>query len=505
MTPRIVRVDNRVRVQVTGPSDPLAVKLRERFTHVNPSYKRWKTLHIGPKPERELCTWTTEGRGRWLTVPRGGFEVVLDELTAHELPYAVDDQTVFPVAPVLDLPRPLWEHQKPLVGTFLGDRHSLFAEHYSCLWRSPQGSGKTQSILALAAGLGTNTLVIVPTSNLLEQWCVRVERELGIKPGVIQGQRRDIRQITIGMQQTLAKCASEYADQFGLVAIDEVQLAAAPTVQFTVDVFRSRYRLGVSGDERRSDGKECLTYDMFGQVAHEVKRADIEATGEIVDVEVLIVPTDFRAPWWNELGAEDPSNERQRVRAAQMKIEERTRLIEEITTNEERNKLAVWCAQLALEDGEQVVLLTDRREHCHTLDGMFARHGVRSGLFIGGADYKNQFAITLADLNAGRIRAAVGTYQAVGVGFEAHRRLAVGVLASPCVSNDKSKLQFNQYRGRFARSAPGKTSGVLYYLWDRHVFGWNPVRLLTRWNKSVKLLEGDGSWIDARHYLRNHA
>ena len=48
-------------------------------------------------------------------------------------------------------------------------------------------------------------------------------------------------------------------------------------VSGTIDRFTARYRVGVSADERRKDGKEFLIRDLFGGVAVEVPK------GEMVD------------------------------------------------------------------------------------------------------------------------------------------------------------------------------------------------------------------------------
>lgn len=511
-----VEVDNRVRVHC-GYSTPLAEALKDRFTHDNPDYATWKTFRRGGPPPKKIGTWKTEGRGKILTAPRGGFDDAMQLVSTHGFTPEVEDFTFDCLEPSLlvELCDPLWAHQGRLVDSFYEPRFQNGPFFRNGLWRAPQGGGKTQAVLALATRLQSKTLIVVSTGSLFEQWAIRVKRELGFEPGRIRAQQRDVKPaIVIGMAQTLAKCAHEYADTFGFVCLDESQIAGAQMIQEVMDVFTARYRLGVSGDERRADKKEFLTYDIFGPVTCEVKRDAIEATGEVVDVEIRIVPTDFRADWYVALGADDPTDERQRVKAARAKVEHRARLLEELTNDDERNLLAVNTALDASVSGSrsptrsssqpcaQFVVLTDRREQCHRLQALLAARSVRSGLFIGGADYAQQFQLTLAGMKNGSLTAGVGTYQAIGVGFEAHREFAIGVAASPCVFNDKSRMQFNQYRGRFARSAPGKERGVFYYLWDRHVYGINPVRLLCRWNKTVKVQTPDG-WVEGKRFLKD--
>ncbi len=505
-----VVVDNRVRVAVSGPKDPIAIALKERFTYPNPSYKTWKTFRMGAPPPKTIETWSTEERGRVVTVPRGAYSSVVEVVNSNDSTIS----TLFATADVdyriPPLKQDLWPHQVRLIESFADDVMDP-NPMVNGLWRAPQGSGKTQAVLALATWLQQRTLIIVSTSSLFQQWQQRVRRELGIEPGTIQGAKRDVRAITIGMAQTLAKCAADFADTFGLVCLDEAQLAAATTFQDTIDVFRARYRLGVTGDERRADSKEFLTYDMFGPVSCEIDRQSIVRSGEIVDVEVRIVPTDFRADWYVRLGADDSSDERQRVRAARDKVHHRQQLLAELTKDEDRNQLVVNTAldatvrpltDLPIVQRRQFIVLSDRVEQCRVLELMLTARRIPAGLFIGGADYKQTFELTLAGMRDGSVTAGVGTYQAIGVGFEANRELGIGICASPCVFNPKSRMQFMQYRNRLARSAPGKTGGVMYYLWDRHVYGMNPVRLLCKWNTSVKVQTPDG-WVEGKRFLKD--
>lgn len=508
--PKII-VDNRVWVRVTGPGDPISVAIKEQFTYPNPAYKTWKTFKRGAPPDKFVKSWETASRGRLISVPRGAFRKVLTILgVAHR---AIDTDGTFdvPFADSYVLPdrlrTPLWRHQQRLVDSVVD--HDPSIPFVDALWRAPQGSGKTQAVLGLILALRQRALVVVSTSSLFEQWRQRVRRELDFEPGVIQGQTLDIRDITIAMSPTLAKRAFEVADQFGFVCLDEAQLAPASTFRDALDRFPARYRLGVSGDERRADSMEFLTYDLFGPVSCEVDREQIVKSGEIVDVEVRVVPTDFRADWYVNLGAEDPSDERQRVKAARDKVQHRHRLLEELTNDQERNELVVKTALRASSAWfdlpptlAQFIVLSDRVEQCRRVESMLTAHRVKAGLFLGGAENRAVFEITLAGMRNGSVTAGVGTYQAIGVGFEANRELAIGVCASPCVFNDKSRMQFMQYRNRLARSAPGKMGGVMYYLWDRHVYGINPLRLLCRWNAKVSVQTADG-WVDGKRFLKD--
>ena len=104
------------------------------------------------------------------------------------------------------------------------------------------------------------------------------------------------------MQQTIAAKDPETLplDVFGTVICDEVQRFAAKTLFAAVELWPARYRVGISADESRKDKKEFLTYDLFGDVAADIKRDDLIISGNVLDVEVRIVETDFRFPRYAE-------------------------------------------------------------------------------------------------------------------------------------------------------------------------------------------------------------
>lgn len=64
-------------------------------------------------------------------------------------------------------------------------------------------SGKTIITSALLANLGVNSLVIVPTKELLKQTSKEIERFLGIKVGIIGDGEKDIGKITVATFQSL--------------------------------------------------------------------------------------------------------------------------------------------------------------------------------------------------------------------------------------------------------------------------------------------------------------
>lgn len=254
-----------------------------------------------------------------------------------------------------------------------------------------------------------------------------------------------------------------------------VHNSAARTFGSTIDEFPARYRIAFTADETRRDGLECLVYDAFGEVIHETSRTHAEEAGAVVDVEIRLFMTDFRADWYHA----EPDFDR---------------LIREMTTNPERDKLILSHALAELRSGEQLIALTHRREHAHVIEHALALSKVNCGRMLGGEGLDAQvFAETRAGLREGSVEAGVGTYEALGEGIDLPA-VAVGITWTPIWTN---RQRANQVRGRLCRPSEGKESGRLYVPFDRHVFGEKILRNILAWNRTVKVLRR-GEWVDAR-------
>jgi superfamily II DNA or RNA helicase len=488
-----LRLDSRVRIPLSLDSDVLEA-IRSGFEHKNPRHAMLQRIGRPAFSEpRVIRTWVDEDG--MLTVPRGGLQRVRDALHAADLGWVIEDARC-EGAPDLQGRIPphrmtLWAHQGQAV-------EAAYARQ-NCIVRAPTGSGKTTMGFALASRINLPTLVIVPTRGIFDQWVERAQRELGLtlkNIGILQGKTRRIRPLTVAMQKTVAMMVDAGDDEilrtFGGIIGDEVQLFAARTFFAAVDPFPAKWRVGISADERRTDRKEFLIYDIFGSVASVIDRDLMVERGVILDVEIRVIPTDFEAPWYGMPDSDSDDG------ASGEKEIDFGRLLDEMAADDARNALALEHVQEVLSAGRQVLVMSARREHCTGLDRALVEKGVQTGFLIGGPDYRAEFERNITRMKSGELRVAVGTVQAIGFGIDLP---TVGdvVVTTPIAGN---KNTFNQVRGRVCRSAQGKSDSRLYYLWDRNVYGVRHLKNLLRWNPTVRVLYR-GGWVDARDYLRS--
>lgn len=482
----LIRVDNCTRVSKVGLSDEVIDQLKLKFTFDNPDRNMKRLMRIPGwwnEPE-EVGTWNETKS--WMVFPRGCLRKVRDVLEENSLPYRIVDKrsegmpcTAYPEY----IGFPLHYYQEEAIKAAM--------ERQNCIIRLPTGAGKSLMSLAMASRIGLNTLVVLPTVGLFDQWCqdARESLRLGSEGlGIIHQKKRVLRPITAAVQGTLASHGidEEMKGYFGVVIFDEASKAAARTYVQIIDPFPAKYRIAVSADERRKDRKEYLTHALFGSVAYEKSRKELEDEGYIVDVEIRVVFTDFEAPWYGLSKHKDDEKE-----------VDFNRLLEEMTHDDKRNELALKFIMEEIGKGNQLITLSHRVEHCQYLDRKLVERGVASGFFLGGAENRQQFEATRAGIKDGTIVAGVGTYQALGIGVNLPA-VAVGVATTPIGGN---KFNFNQVRGRLNRKSKNKTEkSRLYCLVDRKVYP-NHVKNIMGWNPTVTIYD-KGRWVDAKTYMK---
>lgn len=482
MTVRVV-VDNRVRVR--GLPGDLCDELRLLFTHDNPAWHTKRALGLPTDGEPRLIeTWEVENETR-VSFPRGGMSRVRTFLREKGYAYVVED-----------LRSRGAPDQCGLIPDQLIDLYPFQAEmrdaaiaRENCYLRAGTGAGKTCIAFGIAAKLKVPTLVLLPNAGLLEQWQERAESELGLKKkdlGLIRGPKWDLRPLTLALPQTLSarkERAEELNEYFGALVMDEIQIAPAKTFFESVNMVAARYRVGISADESRKDRKEFLCHDLFGdEPAAEKTRQELIDEGYVLDVQVRVVPTDFRADWYGL-----PDREREL---------DFNRLLDEMMADPDRAALLL---SMIRQVQDQCIVFAHRREHCRTIDRELSAGGMRTGFLIGGDDYKPEFRKTAAGLKDGTVQVGVGTFQAAGTGIDLPK-VGLGVAATPIAGN---RQFFGQVRGRLCRIAKGKKSATLIYLWDRNVYPRHLDNLVS-WNNDVKVLDG-GKWVDARHHRSRKA
>ena len=132
----------------------------------------------------------------------------------------------------------------------------------------PTGSGKTFLALLAMEHICRNTLILVPTLDLMNQWAKVIEEAFCVKVGLLGGGEREILPITISTYDS-ARIHMEYiGNSFGFLIADECHHLPSPGYQWCAKMCIAPFRLGLSATPERSDGGEQILQHLMGPIVY---------------------------------------------------------------------------------------------------------------------------------------------------------------------------------------------------------------------------------------------
>jgi superfamily II DNA or RNA helicase len=367
--------------------------------------------------------------------PRGYIERFIDRLKAAGLEYDIEDRRLafLPIDFSLGgVPRPYQSKALQAMKPF-----------GSGVLVAPCGSGKTILGLALIALRRQPALILVHTKDLLKQTCEAVRQWLKIEPGIIGEGDFHLGVITVATVQTLharPEILEQAKGHFGLVLLDEAHHCPATTFTVVMQAFPAAYRYGLTATPERRDGLFPFLEAVIGPVRHEITNADLRRAAVLVVPRIEYVKTDFScfcSEWTDIIGT--------------------------LTEDEDRNALALAVIEKALDEGRQVLALSERVAHARRLATMMEsrRQGV-SALAVGSLGKKAREE-ALGRMRSGEARVLFATKLA-DEGLDIPNLNAL-VLLTPC----RDGARTTQRAGRILRAVPGKAQPVIYDLVDSRV------------------------------------
>ena len=253
-------------------------KIKEELTYKIPS-----SNHMSPP--KIIRLYNTIGKGLVLSIPSGRTDLIPKDYES------IDKRTQVP------------EEFPEFAFTLREDQQKIYDQVTgSCLINANPSWGKTFTGIAIAAKLKQKTLVIVHTTALRDQWVKEVKKTLGFSPSIIGGGKFDTSGcLVISNIQTLRKHAEKLKDVFGTVIVDEVHHAPSKVFSDTLNIFRSRNKIGLSGTLKRKDFMHVVLTDYFS------KAVLVAPKNNQMEPEIHIYKTDVdfssnpMIPWANKV------------------------------------------------------------------------------------------------------------------------------------------------------------------------------------------------------------
>jgi superfamily II DNA or RNA helicase len=139
----------------------------------------------------------------------------------------------------------------------------------------PTGSGKTVIGIAAMERLGTPTLVVAPTIDLVEQWRRELEQEFDYPVGQLGGGTQRVEDVTVATYDSAYLRADELGDRFGLVVFDEVHHLGGEGYRDIARLLAAPARLGLTATFERPDGAHEAVADLLGPLVHRIAVDDL--------------------------------------------------------------------------------------------------------------------------------------------------------------------------------------------------------------------------------------
>lgn len=140
--------------------------------------------------------------------------------------------------------------------------------------------GKTFLGLKAIETLNVPAIVLVPTLDLIDQWCDRIREKLNFEAGVIGGDRNEVKFVTVSTYDSAYIRAEELGNRFMLLIADECHHIFAPGYIQIAEMYVSPYRLGLTSTLYRPDMRHREFLHLIGGVIYEASHEQL--TGKYI-------------------------------------------------------------------------------------------------------------------------------------------------------------------------------------------------------------------------------
>jgi superfamily II DNA or RNA helicase len=134
----------------------------------------------------------------------------------------------------------------------------------------PTAAGKTYVALKAISLLKTQTLIVVPTLDLIDQWRKRVAEHLNMEAGAVGGGQNTVKMITVSTYDSAYLQAETLGNKFMLIVFDEVHHLASPSYMQIAEMYIAPHRMGLTATYERSDERHSLLPRLVGDPIYTV-------------------------------------------------------------------------------------------------------------------------------------------------------------------------------------------------------------------------------------------
>lgn len=438
------------------PANGFAPRARNQLLRLaafrNPDFYKSQAMRL-PIYDKPRIICAAEERDGFLALPRCCEQDLIELLENAGAAYEVEDKTNNGNVICVDFKGELRPEQIPAAEALLAHNNGVLS--------ATTAFGKTVIAAYLIGQRKVNTLVLVHTQALLNQWKKALGEFLEINetlPELPKKRGRKKEQSLIGQLGGSKNNLSGFVDvaimqslisgdevrdlvkDYGMVIVDECHHVSAVSFERVLKEVNAKYVYGLTATPARQDGHQPIIHMQCGPIRYQV---DAKAQAEKRPFNHAVIPkfTSFAQPLTDEV----PWKITDAYAAMQI--------------NEERNERIITDVLSAVAEGRTPIVLTERYDHAKLLAEMLRGKDEKVVLLSGKGSVKEKREILqeLSKIPPEESLILVATGRYVGEGFDLPR-LDTLFLAMPV----SWKGTLAQYAGRLHRNYEGKQEVLIY-------------------------------------------
>lgn len=438
------------------PANGFAPRVRNQLLRLaafrNPDFYKSQAMRL-PIYDKPRIICAAEERDGYLALPRCCEPDLTELLETAGASYEIEDKTFTGNEIRVGFKGELRPEQIPAAEALLAHDNGVLS--------ATTAFGKTVIASYLISQRKVNTLVLVHTQALLNQWKKALSEFLEINEtlpefpkkrgrkkersliGQLGGAKNNLSGfVDIAIMQSLISKdeVRELVKDYGLVIVDECHHVSAVSFEQVLKEVNAKYVYGLTATPARQDGHQPIIHMQCGPIRYQV---DAKQQAEKRPFDHAVIPkfTSFAQP----LTDETPWKITDAYAAMQI--------------NEERNNKIVVDVLAAVTEGRTPIVLTERYDHAKLLAKILGEKS-RNVVLLSGkgtAKEKREILQGLSQIPADEPLILVATGRYVGEGFDLPR-LDTLFLAMPV----SWKGTLAQYAGRLHRNYEGKQEVLIY-------------------------------------------
>lgn len=305
------------------------------------------------------------------------------------------------------------------------------------------GSGKTLIMANIVHSRRVNTLIVLPSSALLDQTKNAFEAWFGksfvqhVSTADVKAGRK-LKPIRLCTIQTLASLQkngilSKVVKDIDMIMYDEIHHSGSSSfVNLLPEISHIYYRYGFSGSFLRNDSK---TLDMWGVLSNVLY--EYPASRAIQDG--YITPVEFRIKSLQGVAKRVYHSEYEANFCGSQSI-----------------LLEIKRILAGIKEGKQVLILVKQKSKAGDIIHKFLKKNGIENSYVSGDDKKEKISDTIKKFNEKKIQILIGS-KVIGEGIDIHSTEEL-ILAT----GGKSEIEITQAIGRAVRLSPGKKKAIVY-------------------------------------------